>query len=140
MDNSQASGVCSDSSSVSRPHANLGLLTSPDCKDTELVTSPDPSVDSPMDFVDSLADLSSPSTPTTPSSPSKRQHWRWAATKGRHTRDPWAAFKMEENCVTEAALRYRYNAKLRTWATDDITVKLQSQSFAHGALRNCYRM
>jgi elongation factor 2 kinase len=47
---------------------------------------------------------------------------------------------MEENCVTEAALRYRYNAKLRTWATDDITVKLQSQSFAHGALRNCYRM
>ena len=127
MDNSPASGVRSDSPSVCRPHAHLGLMKSNDSSDTRLVASPDPSIDSPMDVLDSLADLSSPSSPTTPSSPSKRQHWRWAAKKGRRTCDPWAAFEMEENCATEAALRYRYNAKLRTWATDDITVKLQLQ-------------
>ena len=92
------------------------------------LSTSDDNVDSPV---------SSPSTPLTPS---KLGHWIWAAKKGRRTSDPWACFRMEDECASETALRYRYDAKNRTWATDEITIKLQSEVIASrgGDLLSCF--
>ena len=34
----------------------------------------------------------------------------------------------------------RYNALTQTWSTEDVVVKMDSESFAEGAMRECYRM
>ncbi|XP_016142847.1 eukaryotic elongation factor 2 kinase-like, partial [Sinocyclocheilus grahami] len=52
--------------------------------------------------------------------------------------DPWAEFHLEE-IETERCTRYRYNAVTGEWAKDDIFIKVSSQVFGKGAMRECYR-
>lgn len=67
------------------------------------------------------------------------QHWRQALLKARSHTDPWEKFHLEGH-PTEKALRHRYNALKKEWVIDEVLVKMQTQSFAHGAMRKCYRI
>ncbi|XP_052466827.1 eukaryotic elongation factor 2 kinase isoform X2 [Carassius gibelio] len=67
-----------------------------------------------------------------------RATWRHAIQKARALPDPWAEFHLEE-IETERCTRYRYNAVTGEWAKDDIYIKVSSQVFGKGAMRECYR-
>ena len=53
--------------------------------------------------------------------------------------DPWEKFKLDELPV-EKALRHRYSALLKKWNTEEVVVKMEKESFAKGAMRECFRM
>jgi len=67
------------------------------------------------------------------------QHWRQALLKARSHTDPWEKFHLEDH-PTEKALRHRFNALKKEWIVDEVYVKMQMESFAHGAMRKCYRI
>ncbi|XP_059386539.1 eukaryotic elongation factor 2 kinase-like isoform X2 [Carassius carassius] len=67
-----------------------------------------------------------------------RATWRHAIQKAKAMPDPWAEFHLEE-IETERCTRYRYNAVTGEWAKDDIYIKVSSQVFGKGAMRECYR-
>ena len=67
------------------------------------------------------------------------QNWRHALMKARSHVDPWEKFHLAE-CATEKAHRHRYNALKKEWVIDEVNVKMQAESFAHGAMRECYRI
>uniref|UniRef100_A0A8C1VR99 Eukaryotic elongation factor 2 kinase n=1 Tax=Cyprinus carpio TaxID=7962 RepID=A0A8C1VR99_CYPCA len=64
--------------------------------------------------------------------------WKHAIEKAKAMPDPWAEFHLEE-IETERCTRYRYNAVTGEWAKDDIYIKVSSQVFGKGAMRECYR-
>uniref|UniRef100_A0A671P7W8 Eukaryotic elongation factor 2 kinase n=1 Tax=Sinocyclocheilus anshuiensis TaxID=1608454 RepID=A0A671P7W8_9TELE len=64
--------------------------------------------------------------------------WKHAIEKAKAMPDPWAEFHLED-IETERCTRYRYNAVTGEWAKDDIFIKVSSQSFGKGAMRECYR-
>jgi elongation factor 2 kinase len=53
--------------------------------------------------------------------------------------DPWAIHGIgdleEEECT-----RYRYSSIRKKWVTDTVRIKMESESFARGAMRLCYRL
>lgn len=65
--------------------------------------------------------------------------WRHALLKARSHSDSWEQFHLED-CPTEKALRHRYNALKKEWVVDEVQVKMQREPFAHGAMRECYRI
>uniref|UniRef100_A0A673J998 Eukaryotic elongation factor 2 kinase n=1 Tax=Sinocyclocheilus rhinocerous TaxID=307959 RepID=A0A673J998_9TELE len=67
-----------------------------------------------------------------------RATWKHAIEKAKAMPDPWAEFHLEE-IETERCTRYRYNAVTGKWAKDDIFIKVSSQVFGKGAMRECYR-
>ncbi|XP_051968113.1 eukaryotic elongation factor 2 kinase isoform X2 [Xyrauchen texanus] len=67
-----------------------------------------------------------------------RDAWKHAIEKAKAMPDPWAEFHLEE-METERCTRYRYNAVTGEWAKDDIFIKISSQIFGKGAMRECYR-
>ncbi|XP_042623222.1 eukaryotic elongation factor 2 kinase-like isoform X4 [Cyprinus carpio] len=67
-----------------------------------------------------------------------RATWKHAIEKAKAMPDPWAEFHLEE-IETERCTRYRYNAVTGEWAKDDIYIKVSSQVFGKGAMRECYR-
>ena len=40
----------------------------------------------------------------------------------------------------QLAWRYRYNAVHKTWLKDEIKIKMEDEPFAHGAMRECFRL
>ncbi|GAB6020786.1 Eukaryotic elongation factor 2 kinase [Chamberlinius hualienensis] len=72
------------------------------------------------------------------SSPSK-QMWRSAFFRVRSLSDPWEQFHLQDY-KTERAVRHRYNTVSGQWVVDEILVKMETKPFAHGAMRECYRM
>lgn len=68
-----------------------------------------------------------------------RQRWRTAALKVRMLDDPWAEFKLDKY-PTEVAIRHRYNAIKKEWIRDECTVKMETNQFANGAMRACFRL
>ncbi|XP_067285721.1 eukaryotic elongation factor 2 kinase isoform X4 [Pseudorasbora parva] len=64
--------------------------------------------------------------------------WKHAIEKAKAMPDPWAEFHLEE-IETECCTRYRYNAVTGEWAKDDIFIKISSQPFGRGAMRECFR-
>lgn len=79
--------------------------------------------------------------PSTSSTTHKQaqSHWRLALMKARCHSDPWENFHLED-CPTERANRHRYNALKKEWVVDEVSVKMQQDPFAHGAMRECYRI
>nr|XP_015818361.2 eukaryotic elongation factor 2 kinase isoform X3 [Nothobranchius furzeri] len=71
-------------------------------------------------------------------SESARAAWIHAIEKARAMPDPWAQFHLEE-IPTEPCIRYRYNAITGEWAQDQIHIKMASQPFGKGAMRECFR-
>uniref|UniRef100_A0A8C7Y8Q9 Eukaryotic elongation factor 2 kinase n=1 Tax=Oryzias sinensis TaxID=183150 RepID=A0A8C7Y8Q9_9TELE len=72
------------------------------------------------------------------SDPSCDAAWKNAIEKARAMPDPWAQFHLEE-IPTESCMRYRYNAITGEWHQDQIHIKMGSQPFGKGAMRECFR-
>ncbi|XP_069373575.1 eukaryotic elongation factor 2 kinase isoform X8 [Paralichthys olivaceus] len=64
--------------------------------------------------------------------------WKHAIEKAKAMPDPWAQFHLEE-IETEPCIRYRYNAITGEWAQDQIHIKMATQPFGKGAMRECFR-
>lgn len=67
------------------------------------------------------------------------QNWLKALHLTRERIDPWQKFGLDV-LPTEKAIRHRYNALNGTWNTEEVVVKMEKDSFAAGAMRECYRM
>lgn len=68
-----------------------------------------------------------------------RMYWKKALRLIRERGDPWKKFALEKYPV-EKVTRYRYNALTKQWKKDECVVKIEEKPFAHGAMRECYRM
>ena len=53
--------------------------------------------------------------------------------------DPWEKFHFDD-MPAEKAVRHKYNALSKTWTTEEVVVKIDKESFAAGAMRECFRM
>ncbi|XP_053515470.1 eukaryotic elongation factor 2 kinase isoform X5 [Artibeus jamaicensis] len=67
-----------------------------------------------------------------------KEAWKHAIEKAKHMPDPWAEFHLED-ITTECATRHRYNAVTGQWLEDEVLIKMASQPFGHGAMRECFR-
>lgn len=68
------------------------------------------------------------------------QRWRNAAHKARKIKkDPWSSFYIHELPILRAK-RYRYSSIRKAWTEDYVEVRLHPEPFAHGAMRECYRL
>ncbi|XP_053132180.1 eukaryotic elongation factor 2 kinase isoform X2 [Hemicordylus capensis] len=67
-----------------------------------------------------------------------KEAWKHAIEKAKHMPDPWAEFHLED-VETENATRYRYNAVTGEWVEDEVLIKMASQPFGRGAMRQCFR-
>uniref|UniRef100_A0A8B9DTU0 Eukaryotic elongation factor 2 kinase n=1 Tax=Anser cygnoides TaxID=8845 RepID=A0A8B9DTU0_ANSCY len=67
-----------------------------------------------------------------------KETWKHAIEKAKHMPDPWAEFHLED-IETEHATRYRYNAVTGNWVEDEVLIKMASQPFGRGAMRECFR-
>ncbi|XP_060028812.1 eukaryotic elongation factor 2 kinase [Erinaceus europaeus] len=67
-----------------------------------------------------------------------KEAWKHAIEKAKHMPDPWAEFHLEE-IATESATRHRYNAVTGEWREDEVVIKMASQPFGRGAMRECFR-
>ncbi|KAM5328884.1 eukaryotic elongation factor 2 kinase isoform 2-T3 [Glossophaga mutica] len=67
-----------------------------------------------------------------------KEAWKHAIEKAKHMPDPWAEFHLED-ITTECATRHRYNAVTGQWLEDEILIKMASQPFGRGAMRECFR-
>lgn len=66
--------------------------------------------------------------------------WRKAARRARSNYvDPWDEFNIHEYPV-QRARRYRYSAIRKQWTEDIVDVRIHPDSFARGAMRECYRL
>jgi len=76
-----------------------------------------------------------------PSKPQTRgkTNWKNALKLIKDRGDSWEKFHFEE-MKEEKGIRKRYNPITREWVEDECVVKMDSQPFANGAMRECYRM
>ncbi|KAF3814204.1 hypothetical protein GH733_017820 [Mirounga leonina] len=70
--------------------------------------------------------------------PPWQEAWKHAIEKAKHMPDPWAEFHLED-IATECATRHRYNAVTGEWLEDEVLIKMASQPFGRGAMRECFR-
>ena len=66
-------------------------------------------------------------------------HWLKALHLTRQRVDPWEKFHLDD-LNQEKAIRHRYNALSKTWTTEEVIVKMETTSFASGAMRECFRL
>ncbi|XP_071796451.1 eukaryotic elongation factor 2 kinase-like isoform X2 [Asterias amurensis] len=71
--------------------------------------------------------------------PPLRKKWKHAIKKAQSVKDPWLEFHLE-NYLTETAVRHRYSAGTNKWVIDNVKVKMAKESFARGAMRECFRL
>lgn len=67
-----------------------------------------------------------------------KETWKHAIEKAKGMPDPWAEFHLED-IATEHATRHRYNAVTGEWLQDEVLIKMASQPFGRGAMRECFR-
>ncbi|XP_043828333.1 eukaryotic elongation factor 2 kinase isoform X4 [Dromiciops gliroides] len=67
-----------------------------------------------------------------------KETWKHAIEKAKHMPDPWAEFHLED-IEMECATRHRYNAVTGEWVEDEVLIKMASQPFGRGAMRECFR-
>ncbi|VDM43324.1 unnamed protein product [Toxocara canis] len=53
--------------------------------------------------------------------------------------DPWESFNIIE-LVTQNCIRHRYSSIRKQWSEDRVQIKMHPESFARGAMRECYRV
>ncbi|CAF1397972.1 unnamed protein product [Rotaria sordida] len=66
-------------------------------------------------------------------------HWKEAMKKTFHLKDPWEDFKID-HYPEEIVICHEFDPIKRTWHTSQITVKIESKPFAHGSMRECFRL
>eukprot|EP00088_Acartia_fossae_P000553 TRINITY_DN10225_c1_g1_i4.p1 TRINITY_DN10225_c1_g1~~TRINITY_DN10225_c1_g1_i4.p1 ORF type:complete len:848 (-),score=112.71 TRINITY_DN10225_c1_g1_i4:515-3031(-) len=68
-----------------------------------------------------------------------KRNWRRALRLIKDRGDPWEKFGL--NLIqTERGIRHRYNPLTMEWLQDECMLKIDNKSFAHGAMRECFRM
>lgn len=67
------------------------------------------------------------------------KNWMKALHLTRGRADPWQKFHLDE-LPAEKAIRHKYNALTKSWSKEQVTVKLDKEPFAEGAMRECYRL
>ncbi|KAM3915786.1 eukaryotic elongation factor 2 kinase isoform 4-T4 [Leptodactylus fuscus] len=109
------------------------------CPITDDVSSPHATKTKKTRFYGSLTKESEYGTSSSPrNSFTFKEAWKHAIQKAKQMPDPWAEFHLED-IETEHATRHRYNAVSGQWVQDDVLIKMASQSFGRGAMRECYR-
>lgn len=68
-----------------------------------------------------------------------KRKWKCAAREVLHMKDPWAPLHLEK-LEAERVRRYRYNALTKTWLEDETQVKMATEPFGRGAMRECFRL
>jgi len=68
-----------------------------------------------------------------------QRNWRRALRLIKNRGDPWEKFALNSR-KQEKGIRHRYNPVTMEWVKDDCVVKIEKISFAHGAMRECFRM
>ncbi|XP_072039957.1 eukaryotic elongation factor 2 kinase-like [Amphiura filiformis] len=71
--------------------------------------------------------------------PPLKKKWKRAIKKSLSMDDPWASFHLED-IKTERATRHRYHSTKQTWVIDEVNIKMATEAFAHGAMRECFRL
>ncbi|CAF1048981.1 unnamed protein product [Rotaria sordida] len=66
-------------------------------------------------------------------------HWRGAMKKAFELKDPWEDFKVD-NYPEEIVICHEFDPIKRIWHTNQITVRIESKPFAHGSMRECFRL
>ena len=75
---------------------------------------------------------------TSKTTPAKKK-WLKAVKLVEDRGDPWQKFNLGK-IKTEKGRRHRYNPLSQKWVVDECVLKLDKEPFAHGAMRECYRM
>jgi len=65
--------------------------------------------------------------------------WKEAVKKVVQLKDPWSDFKID-HYPEETVIRHEFDPVKRTWHTSQITIKIESKPFAHGSMRECFRL
>ena len=68
-----------------------------------------------------------------------RKNWLKAVKLIKDRGDPWEKFHIDE-IKSEKGRRHRYNPVTKQWIVDECVLKLDKEPFAHGAMRECFRM
>lgn len=71
--------------------------------------------------------------------PPTKRRWKKAVKKTQKVADPWAHYHFDSIPV-ETCTRHRYNPVTQAWTTDEVRVKMASEPFANGAMRECFRL
>ena len=53
--------------------------------------------------------------------------------------DVWSKYNIPA-IPAERVIRHLYNPMTETWHTDETIVKMEAQTFTHGAMQHCYRL
>jgi len=67
------------------------------------------------------------------------RNWRRALRLIKDRGDPWEKFGLVSH-KSEQGIRHRYNPVTREWLQDECEMKIDKIPFAHGAMRECFRM
>ena len=71
--------------------------------------------------------------------PPAKKKWLKAVKLVKDRGDPWQRFNLGK-IKSEKGRRHRYNPVSQKWVVDECVLKLDKEPFAHGAMRECYRM
>jgi len=89
-------------------------------------------------FTVAMAALAKKKRNNKPQAPGKK-NWMKALNKIKDRGDPWEKFHLED-MKSEKGKRHRYNPLTQEWVVDACVVKMDKEPFAHGAMRECFRM
>lgn len=65
--------------------------------------------------------------------------WKDAIKKAVLLKDPWHDFSIDQY-PEENVTRHEFDPIKRVWHTSQITIKIESKPFAHGSMRECFRL
>ncbi|CAF0909171.1 unnamed protein product [Adineta steineri] len=65
--------------------------------------------------------------------------WKEAVKKVVQLKDPWLDFMVDQH-PEEHVTRHEFDPIKRTWHMSQIIIKIESKAFAHGSMRECFRL
>jgi len=68
-----------------------------------------------------------------------KSKWSKAINLIKDRGDPWEKFHLDQ-MKSEKGKRHRYNPLTQVWVVDECILKMDTKPFAHGAMRECFRM
>ena len=68
-----------------------------------------------------------------------KHNWRCALKGMAEREDPWADI-VWDSIPVETAYRHMYNPLTKRWTKEEVVVKMETESFGKGAMRECFRM
>lgn len=96
-----------------------------------------------QEFLNRLVQLGHLSPPRSEPKMAPRERWhsmlKPAVKMGLLDKDPWSDMDVH-GIRTEIVTRWDYDASTRVWKSSETLVKMERTPFAHGAMRECFRM